>query len=236
MKIKKLYIHVGMPKTGSSAIQAFLALNFEFLAKNNMVYPWHPGFGQAFQTSSGNAHQLHDLIINSNYDHFSNLMNDVKYEKVILSSEFLFHTIRLAPEKFAKFFEAYDIHVICYIRRIDDFLESCINQLIKNHGMIDYSNFDSIIDDHDYATTLIKLEKYIPIEKIIIRIYDVSNFTGGTIYSDFSSCLNLDINDDILVYPDKQVNPSLNRNAFEFRRILNSLAELNSNEYWQNTP
>lgn len=225
---KNLFIHIGMPKTGSSAIQAFLAMNTDYLTNNDYAFPWHPGFGQAYQTSAGNAPQLHSWIINGEKNVFEEKLNTVNSNNIILSSEVLFHTVRLEPEKFVNFFSNYNIIVICYIRKIDNLFESCINQLVKNHELIDY-DVDQIITDHDYASTLINLEKFIEKEKIVIRRYDKEVFVGGDIYSDFFDILKLKIDKNLIIYPDKNVNPSLNRDAYEFRILLNQI-KFNNND------
>jgi len=220
-----------MPKTGSSAIQAFLALNSKYLQGNDFIFPWHPGFGQAYQTSAGNAPQLHNWITQGDDSVFKAKLNEIKESNVVLSSEVLFHTCRLAPKKFADFFSEFDIKIICYVRRIDNLLESCINQMVKNHGLVEYSDIGNILADHDYASTLLELNKYIDKHKIIVRPYDKKQFKDGNIYSDFLDCIGLDLIDQGgITYPDKTVNPSLNRDAFEFRRFLNSLDKLNDKD------
>lgn len=228
---KKLYIHIGMPKTGSSAIQAFLSLNADFLKRNNFSFPWHPGFGQAYQTSAGNATQLHHWILEGDVDAFKSRLQDIAEGNVILSSEVLFHTCRLEPKKVFDFFSGFDVKIVCYIRKIDDLVESCVNQLVKNHGLIDFSDSHTIVADHDYVTTILNLGKFFNKKNIIVRPYDKKQFKDSDIYTDFLECVGLGFfNKCDVFYPDDNVNPSLNRDAFEFRRILNSFAKINDND------
>lgn len=220
-----------MPKTGSSAIQAFLACNTDLLKKFDYCFPWHPGFGQAFQTSAGNATNLHHWIIDRNVDELEKSIDSLTENNVILSSEVLFHTARLHPKEFYEALKKYNITIICYIRKIDDLIDSCVNQLVKNHGMTDYSDLDTIIDDHDYATTLINLSEYIDMNKINIRVYDRSEFPNGDIYQDFLEATDLaervSINE--LREPEKSINPSLVPEAFKTRLLLNKVNFENKN-------
>jgi len=228
VKKKKLYVHIGMPKTGSSAIQALLVLNPQLLANHGISYPWQTEFGQEFQTSAGNASHLHQWIVQSEHEQFERALKEIESEKIILSSEVLFQSARLAPQLFAQFFSRYDLKIICYIRRIDDLLESCINQLVKADGWTDYSDLSIIINDHDYASTLTKLADFIPLGNIMVRPYAKNRFLGGSIYRDFLNCIGFGIADVSVTLPGRHVNPSLNRDAFEFRRALNSIRGLNS--------
>ena len=36
---KKIFVHIGTPKTGTTALQTFFANHTDLLAKNNIVYP-----------------------------------------------------------------------------------------------------------------------------------------------------------------------------------------------------
>ncbi|PWQ98683.1 hypothetical protein [Leucothrix arctica] len=230
--MKNLYIHIGMPKTGSSAIQAFFACNNELLQEVDYCYPWHPGFGQAFQTSAGNATNLHHWIIDEKFEELERAINNIDQKNIILSSEVLFHTARLHPKSFAKALKKFNIKLICYIRKIDDLMDSCVNQLVKNHGMTDYSDLKTIINDHDYSTTLINLSNYIDKKKINIRIYDRSTFTDGDIYQDILEAIEINKNLTISNFkaPEKTINPSLVPEAFELRRHLNSISFNTSND------
>ncbi|MFK8011371.1 MAG: hypothetical protein AB8B80_04985 [Marinicellaceae bacterium] len=219
-KDQQLYIHIGMPKTGSSAIQAFLALNEEYLKNNDCAYPNHQGFLQAFQTSAGNARELDVWIKNHNTKIFNRFLTKIRTKKVILSSELLYSKLRDCPEKFASFFANYNIKIICYIRDMGDLAESCSNQLIKNHNVVDYTNFENNIKGFNYYECLIRATQHINIDKIIVKKYEKNGFYQGNIYADFMQILDLEL-DDSVNYPEKFVNPSLCRDALEFRMIFN---------------
>lgn len=223
-----------MPKTGSSAIQAFLAKNNDCIKRYNYIFPWHPGFGQAYQTSAGNATKIHELIMNGENETIENLIDSLDEDNVILSSEVLFHTARLKPKEFCDAFSKYDFKVICYIRKIDDLIDSCANQLVKNHNLKNCEDLYTIVDDHNYAQTLVELSKFVGVSRIDIRVYDRTSFKGGSIYSDILSSVDLDkyISESELESPDKVINPSLNPESFELRRLLNFLDfdEMNSQE------
>ncbi|MBL4660776.1 MAG: hypothetical protein JKY19_10500 [Alcanivoracaceae bacterium] len=217
---QQLYIHIGMPKTGSSAIQAFLALNESYLLRHGFSYPNHTGFKQAFQTSAGNVADMAKWIENGNHQAINVILSKTSTKNVILSSEILFIVLKNQPEKFAQYLQGRNYKIICYIREFTDLIESCINQQVKNHYRVDYSNVDNVVASFDYYKCLIKLDSHINIENIIVKKYGNEYFYKGNIYTDFMQTLGLEL-DDSVVYPEKVVNPSLNRDALEFRIILN---------------
>jgi hypothetical protein len=221
-KLKKqvIYIHIGMPKTGSSAIQAFLALNQKFLVDNDFCYPNHEGFQQAFQTSSGNVAEMYNWIKSGNAQALEDILLAASHKNIVLSSEILFVALKAHPEKFADYFNTKNIKIICYIREFSDLIESCVNQHVKNHYLVNYNNIDNIVNSVDYFQGLLGAIKCIPAEKFIIRRYGKNYFSKGTIYHDFLETLGLSMPEEIN-YPQKNVNPSLNRDALEFKILFN---------------
>ena len=61
---KILYLHIGMPKTGTSSLQLFLMQNPEALAQNNCSYPMMPG-RYPMVSLNRNAHFLVGKIMNA---------------------------------------------------------------------------------------------------------------------------------------------------------------------------
>ncbi len=220
---KKLYIHIGMPKTGSSAIQAFLTLNHDTLKKRGFLFPNPPNFDQAFQTSGGNAGIFKELFIKNDLDRIRSFIESFNGKNaVIFSSEELFHILREYPKRFFDVFNTYDYKIICYVRRQDNLISSSYNQLIKNHDVISRSVIDHIANAHDFSKVLLDSLEYAEADKFIVRPYEKQQFYGGNIFSDFLNCIGLKLYDDF-IFPEKIVNPSLNWDALEFRRILNIL-------------
>lgn len=214
------YIHIGMPKTGSSAIQAFLTINQEVLRNRGYIYPNPPKFTQAFQTSSGNASMLHRLIATNQLKAAYDLLRTYDQEnKIILSSEVLFHTLRMYPERFFELFSPFRYKIICYVRRQDNLFSSVYNQIVKNQR-VKMLKLQNIAATHDFSSVLENCLNYTDASNIIVRPYEKQQFAGNNIFEDFMNCLGLSI-DDEFQYPEKIVNPSLDLYTLEYRRILN---------------
>jgi hypothetical protein len=219
-KQQKIYIHIGMPKTGSSAIQALLALNPRYLHKFGFAYPNHTGFKQAFQTSAGNVAEMAKWIEKGQVHKLGQLLRRTAANHVILSSEILFVALKKHPQKFAQFFAGTDYKIICYIREKGDLLESILNQQIKNHCWVNYADISKLVEKFNYYECLLKATEFIEPERITVRKYGQQYFYKGSIYADFMHVLGLKI-DPSLNYPEKVVNPSLNRDCLELRVLLN---------------
>ncbi len=221
-KAQKLYVHIGMPKTGSSAIQAFLALNESYLLKHGFCYPNHTGFKQAFQTSAGNVTDMRKWVENGNQQAFKFLLNQSTANHVILSSEILFIALKKYPKRFAELLAGAGkpFKIICYVREFGDLIESVVNQHIKNHFLVNYKKIDELVQNSDYFNCLLEALKYFKNNEIVVKRYGEEYFYNGSIYEDFLQVLGLEL-DDSVIFPEKVVNPSLNRAALELRILLN---------------
>ncbi|WEK53926.1 MAG: hypothetical protein P0Y55_15375 [Candidatus Cohnella colombiensis] len=221
---KLLYLHVGMHKTGSSAIQALLTLNNMKLQDKGFFFPNPPNFDQAYQTSEGNAGFLYKLFVDNELDEIKKYIESIEHSKIILSSEYLFQALLEYPERFFKVFNDYDYKIICYVRRQDDLFSSMYNQMVKNHDLEDkLSALKFIEGKSDFHKVLFECLKYTELENVIVRPYEKQQFYKGNIYSDFLNCIGLELEESYCL-PEKIVNPSLSWDSLEFRRLLNSMA------------
>ncbi len=136
--MKKVILHIGLPKTGSSAIQNFLARNGENLERSGFFYQSPPVRDQ-YEITTGNAAPLWDIIKTRSRQEAGEFFS--RYLKPdyinILSSEVLAQ----AQEKDWKFlqeiFQENDIYletIIFFVRDVFPFLNSAYDQDVKRHG------------------------------------------------------------------------------------------------------
>ncbi len=213
-----------MPKTGSSAIQAFLALNQAKLMEYGISYPDPDKLSPAFQTSSGNCFYFHRLFSENRIRTIRRLIDDHlenSEDRLLLSSESLFHSLRLFPDRFFSVFNHYNFKIICFVRRQDLLYSSAFKQLVKLSGYT-IMNLKKIENHIDFHSVLMGALKYIETENIIIRPYEKGQFYKHNIYDDFCKLIGVE-RDQSFCLPIKTVNPSLNQFALEYRRLLNTL-------------
>lgn len=222
--MKKLFLHIGMPKTGSSAIQAFLALNYRRLKQAGIHYPKPHTFDQPFQTSSGNGAMLRPFIAHRSFQKIEKVL-DRKCRSGLLnifSSETLFDEFRYHQSDFFQAFKKFDLTLVIYVRRQDNYIQSAFNQGVKNHGIFSFREIDNIIPDSDFSQAVFNALNFIDVSKILIRPYEEGQFFGQSIYQDFVHLLDIEW-DPSFILPDVHVNPSLNIEALKFRMFLNEI-------------
>ena len=124
---KRIILHIGHGKTGSSYLQSCLALNRDKLLRIGIDYPWHPSFTKA---TSGY------ITIGNGFKFPKNLLNlNTESETVAFSSEFLF-THLPASTQFKDLLEGGEYHfeVLLYTRNLFEMKFSSWGQSVKRGG------------------------------------------------------------------------------------------------------
>jgi hypothetical protein len=154
--MKTLWIHAGMPKNGSSALQVFFAQNIEKLKKADIDYLLLSSINDAKsgQISSGNGALFARSLLNKKHeayyedksnelhDKFIELVKNSESNNLLISSEF-FSVIPLNNiERLKEELLHLNITVkfIYYVREQTQFLMSSYMQRVKRHGLQETPN------------------------------------------------------------------------------------------------
>lgn len=224
-------LHIGAPKTGSTALEKFLADNAQVLSKSGWEYPTVNirGFGH------------HDLayLVSSGYPDWATpqtktldeLQQDLAVavkdnEKIILSSEIFY--LQPNPEGVAEVLSKLgyltnNVKVVVYVRRQDDIHISWYNQAIKAQGYTGNIK-NSIKETHakwDYSYHLTLWSDVFGKENILVRPYQAEDMISSDICLDFASLVGLPVNN--LFFPQKSSNTRINNDILEYQRIINGL-------------
>lgn len=235
---KTLYLHIGQPKTGTSALQAFLSMNRELLREKGVYYPVLDGdfvVREKKGAMSGNAVNLRKLACP--LEQFGKAQLEyvqkigelfVRDNTILLSSEAVWwenHAKSICENLKLLLGEHTVIKVIVYLRRQDDELESIWNQEVKASCYT--KNCQAYVKEHiqsyDYYERLSSVADVIGKENMVVRIYDTCRFTDGVrIFEDFLSVFGID---DISDFKKQQfqTNPSIGKSVVEIKRILNQI-------------
>ena len=129
---KKIVLHIGHGKTGSSAIQAALARNQELLRSAGILYPDHIAVEQARrgEVTSGNIEpenwfEGQVIPIARAADHC---------QTIVFSNENLFHRFDEFLEKHAAYAPEFDFEIVLFVREPFEKLNSAYQQSVKRRG------------------------------------------------------------------------------------------------------
>ncbi len=139
---RRLILHIGPHKTGSSALQRHLALNRRALAARGVTFPrpvrpvgWL-GSVHRDLCEPQTAAELQALVAA-----YAERIDASGAETAILSAEGLGAAQRDHTAALARLGDAFDVRVITFVRRMDFFLESLYRQLIRNQNSLDRREF-----------------------------------------------------------------------------------------------
>lgn len=209
-----ILIHIGPPKTGTSAIQFCLQHDRKRLADAGIFYPEHTTDVNGI--SSGNLNSIFDTVDDQR------VLNQAKVTDLLqLCAQSNFHTLLLSSEFF--FERLADIaellpsaRFIAYVRNPLDSFESLYNQSVKRHHHTQPIK-NSVKLPRFYLAKLDKFIEQLCKDRFLLRSYSVNAFAGGSIVADFYHILGIVPPDNIT----QQINPSYSFEALEFKRWLN---------------
>ncbi|MDQ2092274.1 hypothetical protein [Marimonas arenosa] len=227
---RKLFIHVGAGKTGTSALQDFFFANEERLAQKGVVFPKH---GRSPNKISIAHHPLAwrgRFRLGEEADVLA-LWREIaalEQPRLVVSSEF-FHGKVTDPdgpaffEKLKEMFHDTDIRIVFYLRRQSQWLQSAYAQWVKNN--LQSRTFQKFVRSfaHNPVDQVFAYAEVFGSEAMIVRPFERGQFAGGSIQRDF--CAAIGINwDDAFVLPEGNPNPRFAGDALELKRQINRFA------------
>ena len=225
---KNIFLHVGHGKTGSSAIQSFLALNTSLLLQHGFDYPARRALKLAREgkTTSGN---LDNTTPSSWLQEVKRATKSAACANVLFSHERLFHLIRKEPKYLGLATKHYHTTVILYVRNPLDHFFSAYGQAVKRHG--ETREIEKWVDKYNQP---IRVLDFLNICKnldvpVIVRNYSNVN----DIERSFAEMLLGDKAEEFLessIKPQCRVNRSLTRAEYELLRQFNRYSDVSSGE------
>lgn len=236
-----LLLHVGTGKTGTTALQEFLALNRSYLEECGWCYPDLRGEYFGLHSDVKNGSVLNESI-ELHWSEFSKrklwriILSYLKNYNVIISDEALWNDFRgfSTGEKIVAYKQYYPrVKVVVYLRRQDFFVESTWNQIVKGGNTSDGIEVFSksspyAIQSTDYLNKLKEIADVIGKENIIVRIFEKEQFFESNgkkdVISDFVYTLNqlgCNLDHSRMLIPDKLANERLKDEALSFALLFN---------------
>ncbi|MTI65570.1 MAG: hypothetical protein FH753_03115 [Firmicutes bacterium] len=234
--MKTIYFHIGLHKTGTTALQTFFTKNRKKLAKYDILYPKSGHYINGHHLLVwAQRKKLSDALIkgfigNRKLNFFVHQLieeiDNMPCDNILISSE------NLAARPFIELFRVIDalkqygfkgnIKIVIYLRRQHELLSSYYSQYVKQStysGRI--SEFDGYNNKLNYEILLNKLKERFEKKNIIVRVYEKKQFINGNIFDDFlNSVFNINLSNEFIL-PKKDPNPRLNVKALEYKRLTN---------------
>lgn len=247
--MKTLYLHIGTPKTGTSAIQYFCVKNRDTLERQGLYYP---DLGYRFASSHANRNGA--FYITNIYDTQKKRMYEEEkktqtegmeklqkefetHDAILLSDEGFWNHKKMDVNGWKELLNQctkmdVQLKIIVYLRRQDELIQSYWAQKIKEINLQmtlpayiasgKYTQFHA-----DYYTHLQEIASVVGKENIIVKVYEKGQYQGkgGSLLSDFFSIFQIDISKG---FQEENVtkNSSLAGIYLETKRLLNANHDL----------
>lgn len=232
---KELVLHIGLHKTGTSAIQKFLGDNHKSLEEQGILYPLgivpagdHNPLAWCLTDERYFPNRREFYVENASVDYWSKLYNVVSRNpatRIILSGEDF--SLIDDPGRLAELCKPFDTRVIVYLRRQDQYIQSVYNQMVKSYEWSLTKTFEEFLGNHHlgdiihYDRLLKRWSEAFGKERIQVGVYDKSRLPRGLIV-DFASRAGIHLTGNMRI-PNTPENRSLPRHFLEIKRILNQI-------------
>lgn len=207
----KVYIHAGLDKSGSSAIQSSLGLNQRWLKDRGYCFPTA---GRLFGGTHEGLFKGDDAAC---WEQLRDELNEADHagmKAAVLSFEGIHFIEERRLFRFKQYLRSFDLALIIYLRDQAEIIQSGFFQQVKQSRMnlaiqsFRLVNAHLLPDTRNYENLLEKLRRVFGLNALDVRIYDREEFVDHNIVTDFFNALSLNV-DDMFHFPARDVNPSL---------------------------
>lgn len=248
--MKTLYIHIGTSKTGTTTIQTYCGINREQLKSKGVLFPIMPYHYDRI-TKNRNGHFLYaniyengvrnkekeEQVLKQELDYIVDCFKE--YDNVLLSEESIWWATATRRKGLWKYLQEhsqqnnYQVKIIVYLRRQDQFMMSRYNQILKTDTGGGTQRFYEYFKDMNgkykcvmnYRQRLDYMAKFFPKENIVVKRFDRSYFYNGDLNADFLHILGVEIDDTFAELP-KDENLGISVQSGELKRVLNRLGTM----------
>lgn len=226
-KKKTLYLHIGMGKTGTTALQVFFWQNRDVLARNNIHYPKEGIHAGAHHGLS--PHQpfyLKKILPFIPIKQGVWVISRTKCSNILLSSELMMWIRPEQRESFIHQLQRYfHVKAVIYLRRQDSIIMAGYKQQIKAGGQP--SRIEDVLEkqikNFNYLERITPWDTLLGRENIIVLPFEKGQFHQGDIRFDFLyRVFGIEDFSGFQLSAENH-NPRLSLAALEYKRLLNNL-------------
>lgn len=208
--MKKLFLHIGFHKTGTSSLQEYLNQKREELQAHNIFYPESfnnefPGnvdLSWAFNKSPPVWSTVNDDNKELIFEFYRKQIDATDCDNIIISSEdfALLDTQPAIIQEIKDYFTEFDVKVIAYLRDPIDFMASLYCHAVRSRS-VTYSLKKYIAEDYsfrsaDYSLRLLPWARVFGKENILVKKYDTNEFVNNSLVGDFFDTIGIELTVD----------------------------------------
>lgn len=224
-----LYLHIGMGKTGTTALQEFFWANRQVLDEHGICYPEYCVVSAAHHRLSPHVPEfLKDTWKFESVKDWAPKISRLDSKKILISSELIAWAQPGVVEDFCKELKRwFNVYVVLYLRRQDNLIMAGYNQQIKagTQKKDIYSVLEQSIDRFDYDKKMKPWVNSLGGGNIIVRPYERQQFFRGDIRFDFIHYVfGIDVFDKFELV-NTNSNPRLCYAAMEYKRWINGIIQ-----------
>jgi hypothetical protein len=227
---KKIILHIGMGKTGTTALQDFFWENRGQLEKAGVFYPAYGAVAHAHQLLSPYRpkKKLKDQWPFKLPSEWMPELQKATHDRILLSSELIAWASADQVTEFCRCVqEHFDLTIVIYVRRQDNIIMANYNQLVKAGSQrreID-KIWEKDLDRFNYRKIIAPWSECLGKAQIIVRPYEKQQFYGCDIRRDFMQhVFGAEVSAEY-VMPSGNSNPRLNSLAITYKLHLCRLLE-----------
>lgn len=192
---KTVYLHIGISKTGTTAIQKFLNGETENLAAAGVQYL------RAGRNTGGESHHRLARIYKAG-SCGRGVLENIRQEilgsdchSFVVSSEMFEYLEARSISRLKRDFSGFRLVLVVYLRYQDQAMSSMYNELVKKHACdLSFSEHVSTTPRKDlllYGKMLDKWSKALGKENIRARIFEKDRFYNGDLIQDFLNVIDV---------------------------------------------
>ena len=231
MKQKRLYLHIGTHKTGTTSIQFFCYDNREKLEKLGYLYPktgckWKGHHELAWAAGVNNPNKRNDISDAELWEMLAQEIILSTAENIIISSEDFEWVWNTKQLKY--YLSEFDVKIIIYLRRQDNYIQSFYSTHIKDYRPRISKEIEEYahtlkLNTLNYYDYLKNWEKSFGSENIIVRVFEKQQLPNGLL-ADFLNTVGISSTKGFIITDShKTSNKSLHPECLDFLRLCNRM-------------
>lgn len=236
--MRKLWLHIGTPKTGSTAIQRYARARRPYLASRGIDFLIRGRRGSyndlAVRLRGGDRAGAAEICAG-----IKARIAESKAETLVLSSEMFTGVDPALLREALALDEPFETRILGYFRRQDRYLESAYKQKMKT-GKV-RPGFQNYVDKFgikggEYLRIIKRWDDAWPDAGFVFRRFDPVAFPKGDVVHDFTTLLGLDIDADGKPPSDEVANPTPSIDLLDLMQVVAKMPEIDARKVFRDLP